>query len=147
MGHHWVEGLCSNPRALRTLCAELGPILIKMCERTGSHGFVVKGHSGMVIAAHISAVANLPFIMIRSVGEQPVSANGEKPSGYRDAPPNSKWVFLDDLIEQGRTIDHVVEEMGKFGLQVAGIVTYNDNPGRCGTVSYIGLPWEGIEAV
>ncbi len=120
-----------HPVTLKKLVERTAEVL---AEYSGEHWFgalAVSGSSGLILAGAVSAVLQVPLIMVRREHEQ---SHGDKVQGVT----GMDYVIVDDLISSGATatriinsIQHQNEQYGEKA-QCVGVYLYTDPETRYG---------------
>lgn len=80
---------------------------------------VITGYSGAIVGAVVSALSNLPIIVIRKIDEKRHSQYSVQGMDF-----NGKYVIVDDLIDSGESIKRMISGMNNCGY----------SPEKCGGI-------------
>ncbi len=73
------------------------------------------GHSGLVVGSIVAWKLGLPLITVRKTGDLNHDFNYHKVSGFLpEGEPRWEYIIIDDLIESGDSIRHVVSQVEAF---------------------------------
>lgn len=73
------------------------------------------GHSGLLVAGAVSYVTKVPVIAVRKPGEKSVAAGDKTVSAVLRKGCADNWIWIDDLISTGGTLQRSVQEAMKAG--------------------------------
>jgi len=85
---------------------------VKELMKLSPDGIVVMGQSGIILGALLSDRLNIPLVVVRKQGE-PTQAGGQveqEVNWVSEGEPITRWVFVDDCIHSGMTIERASEK-------------------------------------
>lgn len=92
-----------DPATAQKIVAWAGPLL----KEHQIDAIAASGSSGLVIAGAVGVSAGIPVLAVRNWRTETEKRYGGLVTGVVPNGPAQRWAFIDDLIESGRTLDHV----------------------------------------
>ncbi len=128
MQHPSWEEKIHNPKSLAALADTIG----KWCKENKVDSLAVCGVSGLVPASVVSAMYGVNLIAVRKADDK---THGFPVQGPEDV---GRWAILDDLMETGATIDHIVWQVRAYEESApVAILLYRD---WCSREEWNGVP-------
>lgn len=121
----------------RTVCEKLANDLPRLLDKYNATAVVVRGSSGVSVAFGIRMIDDVPTIVARKAAENAHGGPINSVGGTIDE--LERYIFLDDLIDSGRTLEGVVSDMRPCEC-VAAVMYGGSEP----TLRRYGLTGNGI---
>lgn len=118
-----------NPKSLNRIATET----VKIARKVNAELIVVRGLSGILVAAAAGSEYGVPFAIVRKPGESTHASSGLEIS-YNDSDCSdddkyANWIIVDDFISSGATMKAIFEEVENNARRIkgkcVGIVLYN----------------------
>ena len=129
MEHPGYQKKIHDPILLLEYADKIERAIKKYCPDASA--IVIRGYSGAVMGGIVSALSELPLIIVRKEEESAHSWCRVQGVDF-----DHKYVIIDDLIDSGNTIDQIVNKMTINGYNMsycAGIFLYEQNKYSCTT--------------